>query len=182
MGRSMWIAALIGAVHGAVEIAVLFLMSDRYTLANDWLLVVMAVVANSTGFAVAARYAVNLLGVAISGLLGFIVGGWLGIHTIGNYEFTVPVPKEDRELRIILPGNERILELNGLPEEKVKRLPIGLAMGGLLGFAAAALLYARWTYRPDDDWADDDWTDDDRTDDGRTDSDNKKSPRDSIEK
>lgn len=62
MGKAIWKAAAIGAVHGVAECAVLFLTSDRRTLANDWFLAVMVVFANATGFAVAARYGVNLFG------------------------------------------------------------------------------------------------------------------------
>lgn len=100
----IWKAALIGAAHGAAECAVLFLTSDRRTLANDWFLAVMVVVANATGFAVAARYGVSLIGVAIAGVAGMMIGGWVGVQTIGSYEYTVPTPREDREMRIIAKG------------------------------------------------------------------------------
>ncbi len=71
----------------------------------------MIVFANATDFAVAARYGVNLIGVALAGLVGMGVGGWIGTHTIGSYEYTVPTPQADREVRIIAGGQVRVLEL-----------------------------------------------------------------------
>ena len=150
MGGAIWKAALIGAAHGAAECAVLFLTSDRRTLANDWFLAVMVVFANATGFAVAARYGVSLIGVALAGLAGMMAGGWVGVRTIGSYEYTVPTPSEDRELRIITPGKERVIELKGVPGETVKRIPVGGGLGVLVGFAVGALLYARLA-RPADE-------------------------------
>ena len=149
-GGTIWKAALIGAVYGAAECAVLFLTSDRRTLANDWFLAVMVVFANATGFAVAARYGVSLIGVAIAGLAGMMIGGWVGVHTIGSYEYTVPTPREDREMRIIAKGEERVIELKGVPEETVKRIPFGGGLGVLLGFAAGAIAYC-WFRRPPDE-------------------------------
>jgi hypothetical protein len=145
----IWRAALIGAAHGAAECAVLFLTSDRRTPANDWFLAVMVVFANASGFAVAARYGVSLIGVAIAGLAGMMIGGWVGVHTIGTYEYTVPTPREDREMRIISKGQERVIELKGVPKEAVKRVPVGGGLGVLVGFAVGALVYA-WLYRPRD--------------------------------
>jgi hypothetical protein len=127
-----------GAAQGAAECAVLFLTSDRYTLANDWFLAVMVVLANSTAFAVAARYRVNLIGVAIFGVAGMIAGGWIGVRTIGRYEYTVPTPGEDREWRVITPGGERVLQLKGVPEKTVKRIPIGGGLGMFAGFMVGA--------------------------------------------
>jgi len=150
MHGAIWKAALIGAAHGSAECALLFLTSERRTLANDWFLAVMVVVANSTGFAVAARYGVNLIGVALAGLAGMSAGGWVGVHTIGSYEYTVPTPREDREMRIIAKGQERVIELKGVPEETVKRVPIGGGLGVLVGFAVGAVAYARLV-RPDSD-------------------------------
>lgn len=72
-----------------------------------------------------------------------MAGGWLGVRTLGSYEYTVPTPREDRELRIITPGKERVIELKGMPEETVKHLPIGGGLGVLVGFAIGAVLYAR---------------------------------------
>ena len=143
-------AALLGAAHGVAECTVLFLTSDRRTFANDWFLAVMMVFANATGFAVAARYGVSLLGVALAGLTGMMIGGWVGVHTIGNYEYTVPTPRQDRELRIIARGQERFIEMKGVPEETVKRIPVGGGMGVLVGFAVGALVYARLR-RPQDE-------------------------------
>ncbi|HEX4612443.1 MAG TPA: hypothetical protein VH092_29890 [Urbifossiella sp.] len=128
----------------------MFLTSDRRTLADDWFLAVMVMVANATGFAVAARYGVSLIGVALAGLAGMMAGGWVGVHTIGSYEYTVPTPQHDRELRIITPGKERVIELKGVPEETVKRVPVGGGLGVLVGFAVGALLYARLA-RPADE-------------------------------
>lgn len=142
MYETTWKAALLGAVHGAAECAVLFLTSDR-TLAADWFLVVMVVSANAIGFAVAARYGVGLIGVAIAGLVGMMIGGWVGVHTVGSYEYTVATPREDRELRIIAKGEERVIELKHVPAETVKRVPVGGGLGVLVGFAAGALVYAR---------------------------------------
>ena len=154
MGGTTWKAALIGAAHGAAECAVLFLVSERRNLASDWFLAVMAVIANATGFAVAARYRVNLIGVALAGLIGMMAGGWVGVRTMGSYEYTVPTPREDRELRIITPGKERVIELKGVREETVKRIPIGGGLGVLVGFALGALAYARFV-RPADEGPDD---------------------------
>ena len=143
MRGAIWKAVLIGAAHGLAECAVLFLTSERRTLANDWFLAVMVVFANATGFAVAARYGVSLIGVAIAGLAGMMIGGWVGVRTVGSFEYTVPTPREDRELRIITPGKERVIELKGVPEETVKRIPVGGGLGVLVGFAVGAFLYAR---------------------------------------
>ena len=143
MGSGIWKAALLGAAYGTVECALMFLTSDRRTLANDWFLAVMVVFANATGFAVAARYGVNLLGVALAGLVGMMIGGWIGVRTIGSYEYTVPTPRADRELRIITKGQERVIELKGIPEEKVKRISVGGGLGVLVGFAVGAWAYAR---------------------------------------
>jgi hypothetical protein len=142
-------AALIGAGHGATACVVLFLMSDRYTLSRDWLLAVMIVFVNAAGFAVAARYGVNLIGVALAGLVGMGAGGWVGAQTIGSYEYTVPTPQADREVRIISGGQVRVLELKDVPPETVKRIPVGSAVGLLIGFAVGAVLYARLV-RPTD--------------------------------
>ena len=84
-----------------------------------------------------------MIGVAIAGLAGMMVGGWVGVRTIGSYEYTVPTPRENRELRIITPGQERVIELKGVPEETVKRVPVGGGLGVLVGFAVGAFLYAR---------------------------------------
>jgi hypothetical protein len=151
---AIWKAALLGAAHGTTECTVLFLTSDRRTLANDWFLAVMVVFANATGFAVAARYGVSLIGVALAGLTGMMVGGWVGVHTIGSYEYTVPTPREDREMRIIAKSQERVIELKDVPEETVKRIPIGGGMGVLVGFAVGTLVYARLR-RPQDEEPDD---------------------------
>src|SRR4051812_25205574 len=99
--RAVLWAAAVGAVQGAAECALLFLTSERFSLSKDWFLAVMIVFANATGCAVAARYGLSLLGVAVAGLAGMVVGGWLGVRTIGSYEYTVPTPPEARELRII---------------------------------------------------------------------------------
>ena len=149
MPATIWKAALVGAAHGAAECAVLFLTSDRRNLADDWFLAVMVVFANATGFAVAARYGVGLIGVALAGLAGMMAGGWVGVRTVGSYEYTVPTPREDRELRVVTPGKERVIQLRGVPEETVKRVPVGGGLGVLVGFALGALLYARLT-RPAD--------------------------------
>ena len=104
----------------------------------------MVVFANATGFAVAARYGVSLIGVALAGLAGMMIGGWVGVHTVGSYEYTVPTPQQDRELRIISKGQERVIELKGVPEETVWRIPVGGGLGVLVGFAFGAFVYARW--------------------------------------
>ena len=150
MRGAIWKAPVIGAAHGAAECAVLFLTSDRRTLANDWFLAVIVVFANATGFAVAARYGVSLIGVAIAGLAGMMAGGWVGARTIGSYEYTVPTPREDRELRVITKGQERVIELKGVPAETVKRIPVGGGLGVLVGFAAGAVVYG-WVRRPRDE-------------------------------
>lgn len=142
MSNTIPTAALIGAAHGAAECAVLFLTSDRRTLANDWFLAVMVVFANATGFAVAARYGVSLLGVAVAGLAGMMVGGWVGVRTLGSYEYTVPTPREDRVMRIITKGAEREIELAGIPAETVKRIPVGGGLGVVVGWAVGAGMYA----------------------------------------
>lgn len=140
-------AALLGAAHGAAECALLFLTSKRYTLADDWFLVVMVLFANASGFAVAARFGVNLLAVAFAGLAGMLVGGWLGVRLIGSYEYTVPTPREQRVLRVIAQGQIREIELKNMPEETVKRIPVGGGLGVLVGWVVGAGLYA-WLARP----------------------------------
>jgi len=144
---SMWKAAFIGAAQGAVECAVLFLTSDRRTLSNDWFLVVMVVFANATGFVVATRYGLSLIGVALAGLAGMMVGGWVGVRTIGSFEYTVPTPPEDRVMRIITKGAEREIELKGIPAETIKRIPVGGGLGVLVGWALGAGIYG-WLSRP----------------------------------
>ncbi|AWM37148.1 hypothetical protein GobsT_49230 [Gemmata obscuriglobus] len=143
MRGTTWRAAFVGAGHGCAACGVLFLTADRYTLADDWFLVVMVVLANATGFAVAARSGVSLPGVALAGLVGMMAGGWVGVRTIGSYHYTVPTPREQRELRVITGGQERVIVLKGVPEETVKRVPIGGGLGALVGFVAGALVYAR---------------------------------------
>ena len=140
-------SALIGAAQGAAECAVLFLTSEHRTLANDWFLAVMVIFANASGFAVAARYGVSLLGVAISGVVGMGLGGWIGVRTIGSYEYTVPTPHEDRVITIITKGAERVIVLKDVPEETVKRIPVGGGLGVLIGWAFGAGVYA-WLSRP----------------------------------
>ena len=156
VGNAIWKAALIGAAHGVAECAILFLASERYTLSKDWFLGVMEVFANASGFAIAARSGVSLIGVALAGLAGMMVGGWVGFHTIGNYEYTVPTEREDHVLRIVTKGQEREIELKGLPNEKVKGIPIGGGIGVLVGWAVGAGLFA-WLARarPENSEADD---------------------------
>jgi len=137
---------LIGAAHGVAECAVLFLVSQRYTLSRDWLLAMMAVLANASGFAVAARFGVNLIGVAVAGLAGMMAGGWVGARTIGSYEYRVPTPREERVIRIITQGQERDVELPGVAAETVRRIPVGAGLGLLLGWAVGAGAYA-WLFR-----------------------------------
>lgn len=139
-------SALIGAAQGALESATLFAVSEKYTFANDWFLAVMVVFANTTGFAVAARFGLKLLGVAVAGLAGMMVGGWLGVRLIGSYEYTVPTPREDRVLRVITKEGEREIGLRGVPEETVKRIPVGGAVGTLGGWAVGASAYG-WLSR-----------------------------------
>ncbi len=140
-------SALIGAAQGLAESVVLYATSEKHTLANDWFLGVMIVFANTVGFAVAARYGINLLGVAIAGVAGMMIGGWFGVRLIGNYEYTVPTPRDDRVLRIIAKGKEREVELPGVPEKTVKRVPVGGAVGCLLGFGAGASLFGWFSGR-----------------------------------
>ena len=75
-----------------------------------------------------------------------MVGGWIGVHTIGSYEYTVPTPPEQRVVRIITKGQEREVELKGVPTETSKRIPVGSGLGVLLGFAVGAWIYA-WLFR-----------------------------------
>jgi hypothetical protein len=147
VGGAVTKAALVGAAQGAAACVVLFAVSDRYTLARDWFLAVMIVFANATGFAVAARYRLGLLGVALAGLAGMVVGGWLGVKTIGSYEYAVPTPREDRVMRVITKEGEREIELKGVPEETVRRVPVGGGLGALVGWAAGVGAYA-WLTRP----------------------------------
>src|SRR5260370_7697229 len=140
-------SALIGAAHGAAECGLLFALSDKYTISKDWLLAVMVVVANASGFAVAGRYGVRLVGVAVAGLVGMMVGGWLGVRLIGSYEYTVPTPRVDRVMRIITKDGEREIELRGVPDETVRRIPVGGGLGVVLGWAVAAGAYA-WLSPP----------------------------------
>ena len=139
-------AALRGTAYGAAGCAVVFLIGKRYTLSNDWLLAVMIVLANASGFAVAARFGVNLIGVAIAGVAGMMAGGWLGTRLIGDYEYKIPTPQEDRVMRIIAKGQECEIEVKGVPEETIKRIPIGGGLGVLFGWAIGAGTYA-WCFR-----------------------------------
>jgi hypothetical protein len=141
---------MIGAAQGAVQCAVLFAISDRYTLVKDWFLAVMIVFANAGGFAVAARYDVSLLGVALAGGLGLIVGGWLGVRLIGSYEYKVPTPPEERFMQIATKKEVRVVEIPGVPAETTKRVPVGGGIGVLLGWAAGAGAYAWWSRRRDE--------------------------------
>ena len=143
-------AAVIGAGQGAAASAILFATSSKYTLANDWFLGVMIVFANATGFAVAALFGLNLLGVALAGLAGMVVGGELGTRLIGSYEYNVPVPPEEREWRIIAGGKERVVPVPGMSAERVKRIPVGGGIGVVVGWAAGVVLYA-WLLRPRDE-------------------------------
>jgi hypothetical protein len=147
-------AALLGAVHGAAECAVIFALSDHYTLSKDWFLAVMVVFANVGGFAIAARYGVSLIGVAIAGGVGLIIGGWLGVRLIGSYEYTVPTPPEERVMRIVTKQGAREVQIPGVPAETTKRVPVGGGIGVLLGWAVGAGAYA-WLSRPRDEFDDD---------------------------
>jgi hypothetical protein len=146
MPRVVWKAAFIGVAHSVVQCAVLFMTSERYTLAKDWFLAVMILFANTTGFAITARYGINLLGVAICGFLGMMVGGWFGIHSIGSYEYKVPAPPEDRVMRFSFKDREnktveKEVELKHVPHETVKRIPVGGGLGVLAGWALGVGLY-----------------------------------------
>jgi hypothetical protein len=133
---------LIGAAHGVAASALLFATSRKYTFSNDWFLAVMIVFANTTGFAVAGRYGLNLIGVAIAGVAGMLVGGWLGTRLIGNYEYKVPTPPEQREMRFVSKQGERVVPLPWVPAETTRRIPVGGGVGVLLGWIAGAGLYA----------------------------------------
>jgi hypothetical protein len=139
-------AALIGAAQGAILSAIIFLTSSKRNIADDWLLLVMVVVANASAFAVAARFQISMLGVAVAGLIGLFAGGWVGNQLIGYYEYTVPVAQEDRAAKIIVKG-EVVRELQIGPAEKTKRIPVGAAVGGLLGFALTASIYGAIAWR-----------------------------------
>ncbi len=141
---------MLGAAQGAIEAAVLIATSQKYTFSSDWFLGLMIVFANATGFAIASRYGLNLFGVAVAGLAGMMVGGWLGVRLIGSYEYTVPTPPEERQMRITSHEGERILPMPGVPAETVKRVPIGGGLGVLLGWVAGVVAYAR-LFRPRDD-------------------------------
>jgi hypothetical protein len=147
---SVFRAALIGAAQGAAGAALLFAASAKYTLSKDWFLGATIVFANATGFAVAARYGLRLIGVAVAGLAGMMVGGWLGVRLIGSYEYTVPTPPEEREMRIRTHEGERVVAVPGVPAQTVKRVPVGGGVGVLLGWAVGAGVYA-WLSRPRDD-------------------------------
>ena len=147
MPSDAWKAAAVGAAQGAVGAAALFLADGRRSLANDWFLVLAVVGANASGMAVAARCGVNLLGVALAGLVGAWAGGWAGSRTIGSYEYTVPAPVEDRTLRIVSQGQERVIPIAGAPATQVRRVPVGGGLGVLAGLAAGAGLYG-WLRRP----------------------------------
>jgi hypothetical protein len=47
------------------------------------------------------------------------------VQTIGSYEYRAPTPREQRVLRILARGQEREVELPGVPEETAKRIPVG---------------------------------------------------------
>ena len=129
-------AALKGAGCGAVGCVVVFLCSSRYTVAHDWFLIVLIMFATVTAFAAAARYQLGLIWVAVLGLAGMAVIGLAGKLVIGHYEYAVPTPREDRVMRVIVNGQEREIEVKGVPEETVKRVPVGAMLGGLIGWAA----------------------------------------------
>jgi hypothetical protein len=147
MSRTFIVSALLGAAHGAAEAAVLFAMSERYTISKDWFLLVMIVFANASGFALAAHYGVSLIGVAVAGLLGMMLGGWLGAELIGSYEYRVPTPREERVMRFVSKHGVREVEMPGVPDEQIKRIPVGAGIGLLLGWILAAGTYA-WLARP----------------------------------
>ena len=151
MGISRFVigSAFIGAAHGSAEAAVLFAFSQRYALSKDWFLAVMIVFANASGFALASHYRVNLLGVAIAGVVGMAIGGWMGAQLIGSYEYRIPIPREERVMRFISKEGVREVEMPGLPDEMVKRIPIGGGIGLLLGWAGAAGAYAWFARRPE---------------------------------
>lgn len=142
-------AAVIGVGQGVGGSALIFLTSETRTLANDWFLAVMLIFATTTTNIVAARFAINLFGVAIAGLFGMMVGGWVGKNVIGSYEYSVPTPQQDREIRIITPGKERVIELKDVPETTVKRVPVGGGVGVLVGWAVGAISYGAFTHRRD---------------------------------
>ena len=143
-----WVAksTLLGAAQGAAEAVVVFALSEKYTLANDWFLVVMLVFANASGFAVSARFGLSLVGVAIAGGIGLIVGGWIGVKVIGSYEYSVPTPPEERVMRIRARDGEREVRIPGVPDEHVRRVPVGGGIGVLVGWALGAGVYA-WISR-----------------------------------
>lgn len=141
MNGVVWRAAVIGAV----DCAVLCLISEHRSLSADWFLAVMILFDNISGFGLPARYRVSLIGVVLAGCAGMMAGGWIGVHTLGCYEYTVPTPREDRELRIITPGRERVLELTAVPEQTIRRIPVGGGLGVLVGWGAG--VYA-WLSRP----------------------------------
>jgi hypothetical protein len=144
--------AAIGAAQGAVESLLLFALSEKYTFSKDWFLMAMIILANATEFAVAAHYRVNLIGVALAGLTGMMVGGWLGVQLLGSYEYKVPTPREERILRIVTPQGEREVEVPTVPAQTIKKVPIGGGLGVLLGWAVGAGVYT-WVSRPCDDEA-----------------------------
>jgi hypothetical protein len=136
---------LFGLLHGAVICATVFYFSDRYTLAKDWFLAVMILFASTSGAIIAARHDVNQAGVAVAGLVGMIVGGWLGSNLIGSYEYTVPIPEKEREIKILIPGKEaKVLEMKGMPKEQIKYVPIGGGLGILVGWLAGATACAMY--------------------------------------
>lgn len=49
MGGPVAKATSIGAAQGALESAILFLVSEKYTIANDWFLAVMIVLRTRAG-------------------------------------------------------------------------------------------------------------------------------------
>ncbi|MGL6095019.1 MAG: hypothetical protein ACRC7O_04360 [Fimbriiglobus sp.] len=150
MDRATRRAVLVGAAYAVAGFLVLCFSSESRSVTDDWFLGVMLLFANVTGFAVAARFEVRLLGVAIAGLAGMSAGGWLGVQTIGSFEYTVPTPRDERVLKIVTPGMEREIELTGVPEFTVKRVPVGGGLGTLLGWSVGLGVYVRFAGRRTD--------------------------------
>jgi hypothetical protein len=135
-------AAVGGAIFGAVGSAALF-AARGYTLSNDWVLVVVLIFATSSTAAAAVAFGLSPFRLIGAGLTGLAVGAWLGSRLIGSYEYEVPVPPEERELRIVGRDGERVVPVPGVPAATVRRVPVGFGVGGLIGWAAglAVLVY-----------------------------------------
>jgi hypothetical protein len=133
--------AAIGAGFALVGYAISCALSESRTLLGNWMFGVQFVCSN-VALAVAFRYGAGLFACGLAGTVGMLVGGWVGAHTIGDYEYAVPVPPEDRVITIRANGTERTIELKDIPTEMPKRIAAGRRLGATFGWVAGVAVYA----------------------------------------